>query len=174
MSVRTLSDAHVGTSKTELVAQRHHSQTVVRFFRHHRWMLAARHATCWRVPWSHTCNRARNLFRAHRWLHALAAARLARLYPSHPPDDWAEFSCIHRYEGATNANTGNGYYGGLQEDLGFQRTYGAEFLARWGTADRWPIWAQVTAARRARDGYGGYGARGYTPWPNTARACGLL
>lgn len=80
--------------------------------------------------------------------------------------DWA---CIHHYEGAWNANTGNGYYGGLQMDMGFQSTYGPEFLARWGTADNWPVWAQVTAANRAKNS-----GRGYGPWPNTARACGLL
>lgn len=79
--------------------------------------------------------------------------------------DWA---CIHRFEGAWNAHTGNGYYGGLQMDWGFMRSYGREFLRRWGTADHWPVWAQVTAANRARR------VRGYTPWPNTARMCGLL
>lgn len=101
---------------------------------------------------------------------------VARLVPPHPvvTGDGGEFACIHRHEGAWNANTGNGFYGGLQMDYGFQRTYGAEFMRRWGTADRWPMWAQVVAARRARDGYGAYGARGYGPWPNTARECGLL
>ena len=79
------------------------------------------------------------------------------------------FSCIHRYEGAWTANTGNGYYGGLQMDLPFQSRYGGDYLRRWGTADNWPAWAQLTAAVRAyRSG------RGFGPWPNTARACGLL
>jgi resuscitation-promoting factor RpfA len=106
---------------------------------------------------------------AHRWLASVAGSLLERLFPAHPPDDWAEFSCIHGFEGATDSNTGNGYYGGLQMDLPFQRLYGPEFLARWGTADRWPVWAQVMAARRARDS-----GRGYGPWPATARACGQL
>jgi hypothetical protein len=79
--------------------------------------------------------------------------------------DWA---CIHSYEGAWSANTGNGYYGGLQMDWDFMRAYGREFLRRWGTADRWPVWAQVTAAERAKR------TRGYWPWPNSARYCGLL
>lgn len=79
------------------------------------------------------------------------------------------FLCIHRYEGAWGSNTGNGYYGGLQMDVAFQTVYGSDFLARWGTADNWPAWAQVEAAVRAyRSG------RGFGPWPNTARACGLL
>lgn len=80
--------------------------------------------------------------------------------------DWA---CIHGYEGAWNSNTGNGYYGGLQMDMGFQSTYGLDFMRQWGTANNWPVWAQVTAANRAKNS-----GRGYGPWPNTARACGLL
>lgn len=79
------------------------------------------------------------------------------------------FLCIHHYEGAWNANTGNGYYGGLQMDLAFQSLYGGEFLHRWGTADNWPVWAQLQAAVRAHSS-----GRGFGPWPNTARACGLL
>jgi hypothetical protein len=79
-----------------------------------------------------------------------------------------ELLCIHHYEGKWTSNTGNGYYGGLQMDLRFQHTYGAAFYERWGTADTWPVWAQVEVARRA------YAAgRGFTPWPNTARACGV-
>jgi Transglycosylase-like domain len=78
------------------------------------------------------------------------------------------FLCIHRFEGAWTSNTGNGYYGGLQMDRRFMVTYGHDFVGRWGTADNWPVWAQLEAAARA------YPARGFTPWPNTARACGLL
>jgi hypothetical protein len=77
--------------------------------------------------------------------------------------------CIHRYEGAWTSNTGNGYYGGLQMDLAFQRLYGGEFLTRFGTADAWPSWAQLEAAGRAYAS-----GRGFSPWPNTARACGLV
>jgi hypothetical protein len=79
------------------------------------------------------------------------------------------FLCIHRFEGAWSSNTGNGYYGGLQMDLSFQGNYGADFLRRWGTADRWPPWAQLQAAVRAYQS-----GRGFSPWPNTARACGLI
>ncbi len=42
------------------------------------------------------------------------------------------------------------------------KTYGPEFMSRWGTADRWPVWAQITAAERAYYGYAGYGGRGIT------------
>lgn len=79
------------------------------------------------------------------------------------------FICIHGYEGAWNANTGNGYYGGLQMDLAFQGRYGGDFMRRWGTADNWPAWAQLQAAIRAYQS-----GRGFYPWPNTARACGLI
>jgi hypothetical protein len=79
------------------------------------------------------------------------------------------FSCIHRYEGSWNANSGNGYYGGLQMDYGFMQRYGTGYLRRWGTADRWPAWAQIAASVRAYQS-----GRGFWPWPNTARACGLL
>ena len=79
------------------------------------------------------------------------------------------FLCIHRYEAGWSANTGNGYYGGLQMDGSFMSRYGADFLRRFGTADRWPAWAQVEVGVRAyRSG------RGFWPWPNTARLCGLL
>jgi hypothetical protein len=95
--------------------------------------------------------------------------RHGRLRPVLPAFLVGAFTCIHHYEGAWNANTGNGYYGGLQMDMGFQRTYGGAFVRRWGTADNWPAWAQLQAATRAyRSG------RGFGPWPNTARACGLL
>ena len=79
------------------------------------------------------------------------------------------FLCIHHYEGAWTSNTGNGYYGGLQMDQRFMQRYGSDFVGRWGTADNWPTWAQLEAAARAHDS-----GRGFTPWPNTARSCGLL
>lgn len=79
------------------------------------------------------------------------------------------FLCIHRYEAAWDANTGNGYFGGLQMDLPFQSHYGPEYVARYGTADLWPVWAQLEVAARAYRDTGGF-----WPWPNTARVCGLL
>jgi hypothetical protein len=81
----------------------------------------------------------------------------------------AAFACIHRYEGSWSANTGNGYYGGLQMDWTFMRTYGAEFLRAFGTADRWPAGVQLAVAMRAY-----LAGRGFWPWPTSARLCGLL
>lgn len=79
------------------------------------------------------------------------------------------FLCIHRFEGAWDSNTGNGYYGGLQMDEHFMSLFGGRFVRRWGTADNWPAWAQLETAVRAHEA-----GLGFTPWPNTARLCGLL
>lgn len=76
--------------------------------------------------------------------------------------------CIHGHEGAWNANTGNGYYGGLQMDWSFMKTYGPELLRTKGTADKWTPYEQMMVAERAHK------TRGFNPWPNTARYCGLL
>jgi hypothetical protein len=101
----------------------------------------------------------RNLWykRAHSaWRHA-----------QNPPHE-AAWNCIHRYEGAWN-DTGAPYYGGLQMDLSFQQSYGADLLRRKGTADHWTAIEQMWVAERAyRSG------RGFYPWPNTARYCGLI
>ncbi len=94
--------------------------------------------------------------------------RAVRYRALHPPRHRA-WLCIHRHEGPWTANTGNSYYGGLQMNLAFQRTYGADLMRRKGTANRWTPIEQIWVAERAyRSG------RGFHPWPNTARYCGLL
>jgi hypothetical protein len=98
------------------------------------------------------------------WTHR---AMQARRQAQHPPrlKDWL---CIHHYEGAWNDPNGP-YYGGLQMDMSFQQAYGAALLRRKGTADHWSPLEQIWVAERAyRSG------RGFYPWPNTARWCGLL
>ncbi|MDX6512807.1 MAG: Transglycosylase-like domain [Gaiellaceae bacterium] len=76
--------------------------------------------------------------------------------------------CIHRYEGSWS-DRGAPYYGGLQMDIGFQSTYGRYLLSTKGTADHWSPLEQMWVAERAyRSG------RGFYPWPNTARSCGLI
>jgi hypothetical protein len=102
----------------------------------------------------------------------LRRARAAERRAENPPHR-AGWLCIHRYERHPHqgwrTRTGNGYYGGLQMDLTFQRTYGRELLRRKGTADRWSPLEQMWVAERAyRSG------RGFYPWPNTARFCGLI
>jgi hypothetical protein len=80
----------------------------------------------------------------------------------------SQWECIHRYEGSWTDGSAP-YYGGLQMDLGFQSHYGGYLLRVKGTADHWTPQEQMWVAARAhRSG------RGFSPWPNTARACGLL
>src|SRR5262249_27216003 len=60
---------------------------------------------------------------------AEAAVQVARHGYARPPIPTflqGAFQCIHRFEGAWNSNTGNGYYGGLQMDASFQRRYGGD------------------------------------------------
>lgn len=103
--------------------------------------------------------------RSHRWIRE--AKKRLQPRPLVPHDSvYQALLCIHGYEGAWN-DPDKPYWGGLQMDLSFQQTYGPEFLARYGTADNWPIVDQLIAGRRAVK------ARGYSPWPNTARDCGL-
>lgn len=83
------------------------------------------------------------------------------------PPHLAAFLCIHRFEGRWT-DGGGPYYGGLQMDLGFQETYAPALLRTKGTADHWTPLEQIWTAEKALK------SRGFYPWPNTARFCGLL
>ena len=72
-------------------------------------------------------------------------------------------------EASWTAKTGNGYYGGLQMDLSFQRHYGGWLLLTKGTANNWTPIEQMWVAENARKN-----GRGFYPWPNTAHDCGLI
>jgi hypothetical protein len=80
--------------------------------------------------------------------------------------------CIFRYERnpaqGWRTYTGNGFYGGLQMNLGFQRQYGLWLLRRKGPAHRWTPIEQIWVAERGRR------VQGWYAWPHTARACGLI
>ena len=116
-----------------------------------------------------------NDYELRQWQRRLARAILdvsrhvTRLSLAGPAWLTNAFMCIHHYEGAWNDRTGNGYYGGLQMDWTFMQHYGADFLRQYGTADRWPPWAQIQVAVRAYQA-----GRGFWPWPHSAPACGLL
>lgn len=105
------------------------------------------------------------LFLAALWRSRSFEAR--RAYGRWFERTYEKWRCLHEHEGAWN-DPNPPHYGGLQFDDAFQRTYGPEFFARWGDASHWPVYAQLIAAERA------YQTRGFHPWPNTARACGLL
>jgi hypothetical protein len=97
------------------------------------------------------------------WFRRALTAKRQALNPPHK----RQWLCIHRYEGSwTDAD--EPYYGGLQMDREFQTTYGAGLLRAKGTADHWTPLEQMWVAEHA------YKTRGFWPWPNTARYCGLL
>jgi hypothetical protein len=107
-----------------------------------------------------------SLRRARRIWRRRAVA-VTRRYVAGPTHRRA-WLCIHRYEGSWN-DGGSPYYGGLQMDIGFQERYGRRLLRAKGTADHWTPLEQMWIAEKAyRTG------RGFYPWPNTARYCGLL
>ena len=103
-----------------------------------------------------------------QWLAKLWKQRSAKVkrLAQNPPHK-RQWLCIHGYEGAWN-DPNSPYYGGLQMDWEFQSTYGPELLRRKGTANNWTPLEQMWVAERA------YRTRGFWPWPNTARYCGLI
>jgi transglycosylase-like protein len=122
-----------------------------------------------RAPFENSASRSKDAAYT-RWVLSLWRRRAERtVTQAKRPPHKAGWRCIHRYEGSWRANTGNGFYGGLQMDLSFQRRYGAYLLRRKGTADKWSPLEQMWVAERAhRSG------RGFYPWPHTARYCGLI
>ena len=132
-----------------------HDHSIVRFFRNHHALVTAKTRTY--VKWAKTSLRVAGANLRKLLVVPVAHAASGVIH---------NLLCIHRYEGAWN-DPDSPYWGGLQMDMNFQRAYGREFLNRWGTADKWPVWAQLQAGAR------GVAARGYEPWPRTARLCGL-
>jgi len=141
----------------------------IRRYRHETWrwqslMGVPRAPTSRAAETSDSDARAFRLWTRNLWKHRAIRARRKAARPPHR-SGWL---CIHRFEGAwTDPNAP--YYGGLQMDISFQRTYGHELLRKKGTANHWTPLEQMWVAERAhRSG------RGYYPWPNTARYCGLI
>jgi CubicO group peptidase (beta-lactamase class C family) len=134
---------------------------LIRRYTHRTWRLEAlmgRRPTHGPAAWTRSPRALR--FWKHR-------ARRASLLVASPPHR-SGWLCIHRYEGSWG-DSGDPYWGGLQMDRGFMARYAPRQLLRRGFADRWTALEQMWVAERAfRAG------RGYSPWPNTARACGLL
>jgi hypothetical protein len=102
-------------------------------------------------------------------LRLVAAASAG--YPVRVPASWRAVDrpawyraalCVHRGEGAWDANTGNGQYGGLQFSLGTWAGVGGRLRPDQASPREqlyraWLLWKLA----------------GWAPWPNTARACGL-
>ena len=94
-------------------------------------------------------------------------ARYVRRLAVRPPHKRG-WLCIHHFEGSWR-DSGDPYWGGLQMDRGFMHSYAPRLLLRRGFANRWTPLEQMWVAERAhRSG------RGFYPWPNTARYCGLI
>jgi hypothetical protein len=83
------------------------------------------------------------------------------------PPHMREWMCIHHYEGAWN-DVGGPYWGGLQMNITFQERYGGWLYRTKGMADHWTPLEQIWVAEKALQ------SRGFWPWPNTARMCGLI
>jgi hypothetical protein len=110
-----------------------------------------------------------SLLRYRRWLRDAWRIRAERArYRAHHPPHLAEWQCIHRWEGSW-MDPNSPYYGGLQMDISFQRAYAPGLLRRKGTANHWAPYEQMWVAERAVKA-----GRGFYPWPNTARRCGLI
>jgi hypothetical protein len=111
--------------------------------------------------WTRSCKYIRWI--ANTWRKRYVQIKKQYQRPPHY-DAWM---CIHHYEGAWN-DPNAPFWGGLQMDEGFQKAYGIELYRSKGTADKWTPLEQMWVAERA------YVTRGFYPWPNTARYCGLI
>ena len=153
-------------SRWEIRAVRAWRRHIRRFRADTRHWLTVMHgrppATASRRLAAHSSSVSRLRLLARHWQH-----RAHRLWvqAKHPPKlgDWL---CIHHYEGSW-ADPNGPYWGGLQMDLSFQARYGGWLLRHKGTADRWSPLEQIWVAVRASH------VRGFSPWPNTARYCGV-
>jgi hypothetical protein len=108
------------------------------------------------------------LERRRWWAQAWRRSAHWASWHGHRPPHLLAWRCIHRYEGDWR-DPNSPYYGGLQMDLPFQRRYGLSLLHRKGTANHWTRFEQMWVAERALRS-----ARGFYPWPLTARYCGLI
>ena len=104
-------------------------------------------------------------------LHVLKQWRVrairARVKAHNPPHE-RHWRCLQRYEGPWR-DAHDPYWGGLQMDRSFMRQYAPRHLLRRGWANTWSPVEQMWVAERAHRA-----GRGFYPWPNTARICGLL
>ena len=177
----------------QLKKQYYKSAGVVRWYKTEgKWALRRHEEKCWDAPaidWVPVCTKARRLLRKHDERKPRLLARIQQLKVLLlPVGNVSHWLCIYSHEHGTGGwatNTGNGYYGGLQMDLDFQRAHGLDLLLRKGTANNWAPREQMVVAQRAHDGirtsmsngrvvYWRDSRRGYHPWPNTARMCGLI
>ena len=89
----------------------------------------------------------------------------AALQPRPRVSPWlvAAFECIHSHEGSWT-DDGAPYWGGLQFGRAEWRRFGGRFAVTANLA---------TPGEQIRAGIAYWRLAGFSPWPNTARACGL-
>jgi hypothetical protein len=104
-----------------------------------------------------------------QWLYGYFKKKAKRL-AGVKRERFPKLRCIHRLEGSWTAYNPAGYYGGFQMDWNFMRAWGDDKLAKYDGRDAraWKPKDQMAVASRA------VARIGFSPWPNTARACGLL
>jgi Transglycosylase-like domain len=106
-----------------------------------------------------------------RWLLAAACASCMLLLVSPAqahglPSWWVQQAlCVHSHEGSWTANTGNGFYGGMQFMLSTWRSSGGWRYAFYPH--------QATPHEQLHVAYMLWRRAGWSPWPNTSRMCGL-
>ena len=129
------------------------------------WRYQTAFGNCCR-PYHHAAERSHS-FAFRRWVLTFWRGRevIARDRWIHDPVR-AALLCIHGGEGAWD-DPAPPYYGGLQMDDSFARTYGPWQYATKGTPDHWTPLEQLTAGARA------VRVRGYGPWPLTRIPCGV-
>jgi hypothetical protein len=164
-------DAHLlprkkGEPRADVQARNlHHARTAVRFLAAHR---PPPQADAPRWARDYRWHRRATAWVLRELVETQVTLELGFYVPGLPPWFQKGIGCIHGHEGAWD-DPNAPYYGGLQMDWSFQRSYGPWLLRTKGTADRWTPMEQVRVAWRAfRSG------RGWYPWPNTARYCGLI
>lgn len=139
------------------------SESVVRWYEHRgSWHLRPGLARCSQLRASRAADRCYRHRLNYRW----HLARAARLAPRPALPHLAGWTCIHEREGAWNAQTGNGFYGGLQ------MTYG--WMGLVANAALLSPRDQILAAER------GYRTSGHSDrwmrgqWPSTYPPCARL
>lgn len=133
----------------------------VRFFAHHHWLV--------RAPRTRPIA-LRELRVARVWIRVIRrelAETRAQLQPrvvAGPSWLWNAFMCIHSHEGSWT-DDGAPYWGGLQFGWSEWQRFGGNFA---------PSANLATPAEQIAAGIAYWRVAGFSPWPNTARMCGLL
>lgn len=112
----------------------------------------------------------RLIVRDHRYMLRYSQNALWKLrwWGGMMPPHYQSWLCIHHYEGSW-LDGNDPYWGGLQMDRGFMRSYAPNWLLRKGWANSWTPLQQMWVAENAHAS-----GRGFNPWPNTAHYCNLL